>query len=67
MSALRRRQQKVVPHVTTLALTLFSLGLPLLVLFGFTWLITAVFDPTSIIGRAFSRLEEASIVRRSLA
>ncbi|GAA3711146.1 hypothetical protein GCM10022204_32330 [Microlunatus aurantiacus] len=53
--------------MTTLALTLFSLALPLLVLLGFAWLINALFDQTSIIGRAVSRLEEASIARRSLA
>lgn len=53
--------------VTTVALTLFSLALPLLVLLAFTWLLGALFDPTSIIGRTFSRLEEAAIVRRSLS
>lgn len=53
--------------VTTLALTLFSMALPLLVLLAFTWLINALFDERSLISRGFSRLEEASIVRRSLA
>ncbi|HEY5981065.1 MAG TPA: hypothetical protein VIT41_15680 [Microlunatus sp.] len=55
------------PLVTTLALTIFSMGLPLLVLFAFTWVISALFDPTSIIGRGWSRLEEASIARRSVS
>ena len=53
--------------MTTLALLLFSMGLPLLVLFAFTWLISALFDEGSILGRGFSRLEEALIVRRGLA
>lgn len=53
--------------MTTLAFTLFSLALPLLVLFAFTWLINALFDETSLIRRGGTRLEEALIVRRSLS
>jgi hypothetical protein len=51
--------------VITLAVTALSLVLPLLALFAFTWLLSAIFDPTSVIGRSLSRLEEAAIVRRS--
>ena len=53
--------------VTTLAFTLFSLALPLLALFAFTWLINSLFDETSLIRRTSTRLEEALIVRRSLS
>ncbi len=53
--------------VTTLAFTLFSLALPLLALFSFTWLVNALFDETSLIRRGGTRLEEARILRRSLS